>query len=53
MLKDKKKQVAVKMSKKAFIHEHKKLVADLKSGNKKRIEKQIKDQGNELKEYQK
>lgn len=39
----------VSMTKQAFIKEHKKLVKILKSGNKKGIKNEIKDQSKELK----
>lgn len=41
------------MTKKAFVREHKELVKTLKSGNKKALKKEAREQGEELKKIKK
>lgn len=43
-----KKTMAVKLSKKDFVHEHKKLVKVLRSGSRSKREQEAKDQSKEL-----
>lgn len=45
--------MAVKMSRKSLIAEHKDLVKDLKSGDKSKLKAEAKKQSKELKEYEK
>jgi hypothetical protein len=46
-----KKSVAIKMPVKELVAEHSKLVSDLKSGKKSKLQAEAKRQGKELKEY--
>ena len=45
------KNAMVKMTKSAFVREHKELVKTLKSGDRKKLAKEAKEQGKELKRY--
>jgi hypothetical protein len=52
-LKDKKKQVALKMPVKELVKEHTDLVKALKTDNPKLVRKEAKEQSKELKSYKK
>lgn len=45
-----KKDIAIKMSKKSFVKEHKDLVKDLKSGNRAKLKAEARKQAKELRE---